>query len=106
MTQFDQRERAFEKKFGLDEEAEFKIAVHAAKLFGQWAAEKLGLQGPDAEAYAEEVAEIAVTKPDHGSVIAKAESDLKAKEIIFSHQHLEKEMNDCDTVARAASRKP
>ena len=36
MTQFDEREKAFEKKFGMEEESEFKTAVRTARLFGLW----------------------------------------------------------------------
>ena len=55
MTTFDKREEGFEKKFALDEEQKFKAMARRNKLLGIWAAEKLGLSGPEAEAYAKEV---------------------------------------------------
>ena len=55
MTTFDKREEGFEKKFALDEELLFKAAARRNKLLGLWAAEKLGLSGADAEAYAKSV---------------------------------------------------
>lgn len=99
MTQFDDRERAFEKKFEIDEELRFKISVHAAKLFGVWAAGQMGLSGAEAETYADQLGEIAVTKPGHESVIKKVEQDFQAKGMNFTPHHLEKEMNSCDNAA-------
>ena len=55
MTTFDKREEGFEKKFALDEELRFKANARRNKLLGLWAAEKLGITGAEADAYAKEV---------------------------------------------------
>ena len=55
MTTFDKREEGFEKKFAHDEELRFKANARRNKLLGLWAAEKLGLSGAEADAYAKEV---------------------------------------------------
>ena len=55
MTTFDKREEGFEKKFAHDEELRFKAHARRNKLLGMWAAEKLGLSGDAAGAYAKEV---------------------------------------------------
>ena len=55
MTTFDKREEGFEKQFVRDEELKFKAMRDATKFSGLWAAEKLGLSGAQAEAYAKEV---------------------------------------------------
>src|SRR5919112_5415398 len=55
MTTFDKREEGFEKKFAHDEELRFKATARRNKLLGLWAAEKMGLSGPAADAYAKEV---------------------------------------------------
>ena len=55
MTQFDDRERAAEKKFELDQEKEFRAQARRAKLVGLWAAEQMGLDGAEAEGYAKDV---------------------------------------------------
>ena len=52
MTTFDKREEGFEQKFAHDEAMRFKATARRNRLFGLWAAEKLGLAGADAEAYA------------------------------------------------------
>ena len=49
MSGFDKREEGFEKKFAHDEELRFKAMARRNKLLGNWAAEKLGLAGTDAE---------------------------------------------------------
>ena len=55
MTTFDKREEGFEKKFALDEEQKFKAVARRNRLLGLWAAEKLGISGDAANAYAKEV---------------------------------------------------
>ena len=45
MTTFDEREKAYEKKFAIDQEKQFKAAARRNKLLGEWAAGKLGLSG-------------------------------------------------------------
>src|SRR5262249_3332348 len=55
MTTFDKREEGFEKQFAHDEELRFKATARRNKLLGLWAAQKLGLSGAEAEAYAKAV---------------------------------------------------
>jgi hypothetical protein len=62
-TVFDQRECAFEKKFAQDEEKLFKAHARRNRLIGQWAAEKLGMSGTDAESYAKALVTIDMDKP-------------------------------------------
>ena len=50
MTQFDDREKAEERKFATKEEAEFKANARRNKLVGLWAAQLLGLEGDKANA--------------------------------------------------------
>ena len=52
MSQFDDREKAYEAKFRLDQETSFRITVRRDKLLGLWAAGQLGLEGEAALAYA------------------------------------------------------
>jgi len=55
MTTFDDRERAFESKFAHDQEMQFKAEARRNKLLGLWAAERMGLSGDEADAYAKSV---------------------------------------------------
>ena len=63
MTTFDDREKAFEKKFEHDQDLQFKATARKNKLLGLWAAGLMGKSGADAEAYAKEIVVAAVDKP-------------------------------------------
>ena len=52
MSDLDDREKAFENKYALDQELIFRIEARAVKLFGLWIAEKLGMSGDDAKDFA------------------------------------------------------
>ena len=45
MTTFDDRERAFEAHFALDEEQEFKAHARRDRALAPWAGERMGLTG-------------------------------------------------------------
>ncbi|HWK86585.1 MAG TPA: DUF1476 domain-containing protein [Xanthobacteraceae bacterium] len=79
MTTFDKREEGFEKKFALDEELQFKANARRNKLLGAWAAEKLGLTGADAEAYAKSVVLADFEEAGEDDVFRKVRADLDAK---------------------------
>ena len=55
MTMFEKREKGFEWGFVHDEDLKFKATARRDKLLGLWAAEKLGLSGAEADAYANEL---------------------------------------------------
>ena len=79
MTTFDKRKDAFEEKFAHDAELQFKAEARRNKLFGLWVADKLGLSGDAAAAYARDV--VAAEFEGPGRVAAKITSDLKAKSL-------------------------
>ena len=43
MTTFDEREKAFEKKFAMDQDLKFRAESRRNKMIAEWAAAKLGL---------------------------------------------------------------
>ena len=55
MSSFDDRERAEEAKFVMDEATEFKVMARRNKLLGLWAADLMDLHDEEAEAYAKTV---------------------------------------------------
>jgi len=79
MTTFDKREEGFEKKYALDEELAFKANARRNKLLGAWAAEKLGLSGADADAYAKTVVLADFEESGDDDVFRKVRADLDAK---------------------------
>src|ERR1700761_8006899 len=80
MTTFDKREEGFEKKFALDEEQKFKAHARGNRLLGLWAAEKLGLTGEAATAYAKDVV-AADFEPGGNGALRKVTGDLGAKKL-------------------------
>ena len=55
MTQFDDREKAFENLYARDQEAQFRVVARRNRLLGMWAAKKMGLTEAEADAYAKDV---------------------------------------------------
>jgi hypothetical protein len=76
MTTFDEREEGFEKKFAHDEELKFKAEARRNRLLGLWAAEKLGIAGDAANAYARDVVAADLEQP---GALYKVLKDLTAK---------------------------
>jgi hypothetical protein len=81
MTTFDKREEGFERKFALDEELKFKAEARRNRLLGLWAAEKLGISGDAAVAYAREAVASAFAEGGDKAVVARVVNDLSAKGI-------------------------
>ena len=79
MTTFDKREEGFEKKFAHDEELRFKANARRNKLLGLWAAEKLGISGDAANAYAKEVVMADFEESGDDDVFRKVRKDLDGK---------------------------
>jgi hypothetical protein len=94
MTTFDEREKSFEKKFAHDEELRFKATARRNKLLGAWAAQKLGLSGAEADAYAKEVVMSDFEEAGDNDVFRKVRKDFDAKKIAMSDQDIRKAMDD------------
>jgi hypothetical protein len=94
MTTFDKREEGFEKKFALDEEQKFKAGARRNKWLGLWAAEKLGLSGDAATAYAKEVVASEFGEGGESDVLRKVMEDLAAKGLAVSGQEIRAKMSE------------
>ena len=92
MTTFDQRKEGFEKKFAHDEELRFKATARRNKLLGIWAAEKLGVSGPAADAYAKEVVMADFEEAGDDDVFRKLRKDFDAKGVAVTDQDLREAM--------------
>lgn len=75
---FREIEKGHEAKFKLDEELRFKVQSRRNKLFGLWAAEQLGLEGTEADAYARSLIRLGLERPGHDDVVKKVMEDLGA----------------------------
>src|SRR3954469_24537857 len=78
MTQFDDRERAFEAKFARDEEMQFRVIARRNRLLGEWAARRMGLTEAEADAYAKDVVRSDFEEAGEHDVIRKVLGDLTA----------------------------
>ncbi|WP_340109126.1 DUF1476 domain-containing protein [Pikeienuella sp. HZG-20] len=76
MTSFDDRKKAFEKKFAHDAEMQFKAAARRNKLLGHWLAGKLG--EADADAYARAVVIADLEEAGDEDVVRKVMADIAA----------------------------
>lgn len=100
MNTFDKRKEGFEKRFAHDEELRFKATARRNKLLGLWAAEKLGLAGAEAEAYAKEVVVSDFDQPGDDDVFQKIRKDFDAKGVAQSDHQIRRTMEEL--LARAA----
>jgi hypothetical protein len=95
MTVFDERERAFEKAFSHDEEVKFKIQARRDKFFGAWIAEKLGLQGSDADECAVSYVLESLKIPGDTDITDKAIADLATKGLTATEAELNLQLAVC-----------
>ncbi len=72
----EDRKKAFEAKYRLDQEVLFKVEARRAKLIGRWAAAQLRLDGDAAEAYARAAVEADMAVPGHAGLVDKLKADL------------------------------
>jgi hypothetical protein len=87
MSAFDEREEGFERRHALDEELRFKSIARRNKLLGLWAAEKIGLQGEAARAFADALVADQVGRADDASLARSLhEAFVNAKLDISTHR--------------------
>ena len=103
MTTFDKREESFEKKFAIDEELRFKATARRNKLLGLWAAQKLGLSGTEADAYAKEVVLADLEETGDDDVFRKIRKDFDAKGVKDSDHQIRRTMEEALANALPAS---
>jgi len=90
---FHDREQSFEAKNKLDEELKFKAEARRNRLVGLWAAEKMGMDGADADAYAKTVVIADLDEPGFEDVIRKVMADFAKRELTVAEDDLRAEMD-------------
>jgi hypothetical protein len=93
MTTFDKREEGFEQQFAHDEAMRFKATARRNRLLGLWAAEKLGLAGADADAYAKDLVLEEFAEGCH-DVFQKVRRDFDAKGVVQSDHQIRRTMDE------------
>ena len=76
MTTFNDRERAEEAKFAMDENTAFRIAARRNRLLGEWAAKLMNLTPEETEAYKKAVVQADFEEAGDEDVIRKVLGDL------------------------------
>ncbi len=94
MSAFEDREKAFEDKYKLDQELQFRVEVRRNKLLGLWVAEQIGLSGADANAYAKEMVQADFEEPGIDDILRKARADLGVRGIEISDHRLETKVEE------------
>jgi hypothetical protein len=100
MTQFDDRERAFEAKYARDEEMQFRITARRNRLLGQWAARQMGLTEAEADSYAKDVVRSDFEEAGEHDVIRKVLGDLTAAGIDCDEDQIREALRNKEIEAR------
>ncbi len=88
MTTFDEREKAFEKKFALDQDLKFRAESRRNKMVAEWAAAKLGLSGAAIEDYIKAVRKADLQEKGDDDVFRKIRGDFDAKSLKVSDSEI------------------
>ncbi len=91
---FQDREKGFERKYQLDQDQQFRAGARRDRLFGHWAAGKLGYQGPAADTYAAAVVDANFDKPGDDDMLDKVKADFKAANVAISDADLAAALRD------------
>src|SRR5215831_3541274 len=98
MKSLSDRGKGFESEFKRNQELMFRVAARRNRLFGLWAAARLGLPaGEEAEAYAKTVVAADFEAPGDADIINKVRTDFEEKSIAVTEAELRAEL------ARAAA---
>ncbi len=100
MSSFDDRERAEEAKYALDQQTEFKIMARRNKLLGLWAADLMNMTGADAEAYTKTVVISDLEEAGDDDVFRKVQGDLAKASIDRSDARIREHMAELLPIAR------
>lgn len=100
MTQFDDRERAFEAKFAHDQDLQFKIIARRNRLLGEWAAARMGLTPEERDAYAKAVVQADFEEVGDEDVIRKVTGDLTSAQIEITDAEIRAALDAMSVEAR------
>ena len=100
MTQFDDRERAFEAKFARDEEMQFRVTARRNRLLGEWAARLMGLTEVEGESYAKDVIRADFEEAGDEDVVRKLLGDLTSAGIEIDEGRIREALDHKQVEAR------
>ncbi|HZA00708.1 MAG TPA: DUF1476 domain-containing protein [Hyphomicrobiaceae bacterium] len=94
MTTFEEREKAFERKFVRDQELKFKAEARRNKMLAEWAAEKLGLVGPAIEDYVKAVRKADLAEKGDHDLFRKLRKDFDDNGVDVADEEIRRAMLD------------
>lgn len=97
----DDRRREIESRYAHDEEKKFKIESRRNRIFGQWAAGRLGKSGPEADAYAQEVVKASFARAGDDDIFEKVRADFAAAGVTTTDHELTGELEKAYVEAEA-----
>lgn len=83
---------------GCDDDA-FGVRTRRDRLFGLWAARRLGLEGGNALVYVAEVTDADAAGGERG-MISKVLADLAREQVSLDHDTVARQLKACETQAR------
>ncbi|MGE0022904.1 MAG: DUF1476 domain-containing protein [Hyphomicrobium sp.] len=94
MTTFDDREKAYEKKFALDQDLKFKAESRRNKMLAEWAAARLGITGTALEDYIKAVRKADLAEKGDDDVVRKVLKDFADGGIAVEEAEVRKVMGE------------
>ncbi len=94
MTTFDEREKSFEKKFAHDQDLKFKAESRRNKMIAEWAAAKMGIEGPAVDDYVKAVRKADLAEKGDDDVVRKIAKDLADKGVTVADADIRNQMGE------------
>ncbi len=94
MSDLNNRQKAFENKFALDEALLFKAEARCCKLFGLWLAEKLGFSADEAATYAGKIVGANLEEPGFDDVKRAVMPDIEQKNLDISEEMVDQKLEE------------
>lgn len=94
MTTFNEREKAFEKKFTHDQDLKFKAESRRNKMMAEWAGGKLGITGAALDDYVKAVRKADLAEKGDDDVIRKIAKDFADKGVSVTDAELRQQMGE------------
>ena len=100
MTDFKDRERAFETEFAHNEEMAFRVTARRNRLLGQWAAERMGLTAEETDSYAKSVVQAEFEEAGDEDVVRKLLGDLLGAGVHADEAEVRAALDEQSIIAR------
>ena len=98
MNSLSEREKGFESKFALEEAREFRAKARCNRMFGEWAATRMGLE--NTHDYAEAIVKYHVDQAGDEDVLRKVGQDLSGAGLTVRDAELRAKFDEFLAIAR------